>query len=113
MTTTLARQSEREAFTIKRVVSATLNAHIRGKKASKASLAREIGTSRSAIDRVLDPTNTSITLRTLVKAVNTAGYKIKLALEPRIDKMEHVQTPTELEPVMQKLGNALDKLPAR
>jgi antitoxin HicB len=113
MATTLTRQTEREAFTIKRELSGKLNAQIRWKKTSKASLARDLGTSRTAIDRVLDPKNTSITLRTLVRAANSLGYKIKLSLEPRIDKIEPVPTPPALEPLMRQLGKALDGLPAR
>ena len=113
MGTTLACQTERKAFTIKRVLSAKLNAQIRRRKTSKAALARELGTSRTAVDRVLDPKNTSITLRTLVKTASRLGYEINLTLEPRIDKIEHIATSPAIESLMQQPGNALDPLPTR
>ena len=113
MGTTLARQTERKAFMIKRVLAGRLNAQIRGQKTSKAALARELGTSRTAVDRVLDPKNTSITLRTLVKTASRLGYEINLTLEPRINRIERVTPPPTIEPLMQQLGSALDQLPPR
>lgn len=113
MATTLATQTKREAFAIKRVLSGKLNAQLRHRNTSKAALAKYLGTSRSAVDRVLDPKNTSITLRTLVRAANRLGYRINLTLEPRIDRVESVPVPQELKPLAHRLGEALDQLPAR
>ena len=111
MPRSLIQQTERDAFSIKRVLSEKLNIQIKRREISKAALARKLGTSRSAVDRVLDPKNTSITLRTLVRVANNLGYKINLTMEPRIDKFERFPTPPTLEPLMRRLGSALDKLP--
>ncbi len=113
MATILAKQAKREAFAMKRVLSDKLNAQLRLRSTSKAALAKDLGTSRSAVDRVLDPKNTSITLRTLVRAANRLGYRINLTLEPHIDKVESVSVPQQLEPLAHRLGEALDELPPR
>jgi antitoxin HicB len=39
-----------------------------------------MGTSRAAVDRPIDPTNTSITLNTLGKAASILGKRIKIEL---------------------------------
>lgn len=109
----LERNVQREASALKRVVSAGLRRQLARQGTSRASLARELGTSRSAIDRVLDEENTSITLHTLVRAASTLGYRLELSMTPRIDKVEAVKAPARLKPLMKKLGAALDRRPAR
>jgi transcriptional regulator with XRE-family HTH domain len=47
---------------------------------TKAELARRMGTSRSALNRLLDPGNTSITLLTLEKAAKALGQRIRIDL---------------------------------
>lgn len=47
---------------------------------SKVEMARRMGTSRSALDRFLDPENTSITLRTMERAAIALGKKLHLKL---------------------------------
>jgi transcriptional regulator with XRE-family HTH domain len=47
---------------------------------TKADLARRMGTSRSALDRLLDPNNTSVTLLTLEKAAKALGRHIRIEL---------------------------------
>jgi len=113
MSTPLARQTERDALTIKRVISDKLNRQIRRRVIGKAALAEKLGTSRSAVDRLLDPKNVSITLQTLVKAANNLGYKINLTLEPKINKIKRVPTPRAHDSLVQQLGSALDKLSLR
>ena len=39
-------------------------------------------TSRAALDRLLDPANTSVTLRTLSRAAHILGHKLKIDLLP-------------------------------
>lgn len=109
----LQRTAQREASELKRIVAAGLRARLKRRGTSRAALARELGTSRSAIDRVLDKDNTSITLHTLVRAATTLGYRLELKLEPRIEKVEPVKAPARLKPLMEKLGQALDRMPAR
>ena len=113
MSATLERQSQKEAFAIKRLVSGHLKAQLIRRDTSRASLARELATSRSAVDRVLDPQNTSITLRTLIRAATKLGYKVQLTLQPRIDKIEAIPSPEKIKNQILKLGAALDRLSAR
>jgi len=45
---------------------------------SKTKLAEEMGTSRSALDRLLDPDNDSVTLDTLKRAAQATGKRLEL-----------------------------------
>jgi hypothetical protein len=49
-------------------------------KLTKRAMAERMGTSRSALDRLLDPDNTSVTLCTLQKAASTVGRRLRLEL---------------------------------
>jgi antitoxin HicB len=49
-------------------------------KITKAQLAKRMGTSRSALDRLLDPENVSVTLLTLERAAKALGKSIKIEL---------------------------------
>jgi transcriptional regulator with XRE-family HTH domain len=106
-------ESKRDVSAIKRVLSRKLHARLKQRGESVASLARELGTSRTAVQRVLDPKNTSITLHTMVRAANSLGYKVSLTMEPRIDRIEKIDAPAALQPALNQLGDALDRLPAR
>ena len=45
---------------------------------SKAKMARRMQTSRSALDRLLDPDNFSVTLQTLQSAAEAPGGRLKI-----------------------------------
>jgi predicted XRE-type DNA-binding protein len=47
---------------------------------SKAEIARQLNTSRTGVDRLLDPENTSITLNTMAKVAHLLGKRIEFAL---------------------------------
>ena len=47
---------------------------------SQSELARHIRTSRSAVERLLDPTNPSVTLQTLERAAGAVGKRLKIQL---------------------------------
>ena len=47
-------------------------------KMSKNALAKRLGTSRPAVDRLLDPTNTGLTLATLGRATRALGLDFSL-----------------------------------
>jgi len=47
-------------------------------KLTKKSLAKRMGTSRAAIDRLLDPENTSVTLNTLEKVALALSKRLKI-----------------------------------
>jgi DNA-binding Xre family transcriptional regulator len=45
---------------------------------SKSDMARRMGTSRAALDRLLDPDSTAVTLNTLSRAANALGRRVKV-----------------------------------
>jgi len=110
---TVADSANQDVAAIKRQISQTLRLRLKERGVTLASLARDTGTSRTAIRRVLDGRNTSITLNTLVRTAQSVGYRIHLTMEPTIDLIETVEAPPEVEPTMAELGRALDQLPGR
>ncbi len=71
---------EATAVASKRVLTYQFEMEMRKKHLSKISMAKKMNTSRSALDRLLDPTNSSVTLQTLEKAAFALGKKIKISL---------------------------------
>jgi len=65
---------------IKRVIAWQLEQAMSDRKLTKAEMARQMHTSRSQLDRLLDPQNDSVTLGTLMKAAEIVGRKIRLEL---------------------------------
>jgi antitoxin HicB len=65
---------------IKRVVARQLQAAMTAQNVSKVEMARRMGSSRSALDRLLDPDNDSVTLGTLRKAAAAVGLEVRLEL---------------------------------
>jgi transcriptional regulator with XRE-family HTH domain len=49
-------------------------------KLTKVALARRLNTSRTQLDRLLDPTNGSVTLDTLTRAAQAVGRQIVIEL---------------------------------
>ena len=47
---------------------------------TKTEMAERMGTSRAALDRLLDPTNESVTLGTLLRAADALGVELYVAL---------------------------------
>src|SRR5262249_50759817 len=68
-----------EAVAIKRVIAFELEKVMKKKHFSKTEMAEKLHTSRSALERLLDPENTSVTLRSLVKAAHLVGKKLRLS----------------------------------
>lgn len=68
-----------EAVAIKRVIAYQLEKKMKKAHLSKTEIAERMGTSRSALDRLLDPGNTSVTLNTLVKAAHFIGKKLHVS----------------------------------
>jgi hypothetical protein len=50
---------------------------------SKVLMAQRMATSRSQLDRVLDPSNLSIQLDTLIKAAGAVGRTVEISLKPQ------------------------------
>lgn len=72
---------EVEAGAIKKVVACMIAQAITENHLTKAEMARRMGTSRTQLDRLLDPDNRSVTLSTLVKAAKVFGKKISITFE--------------------------------
>ncbi len=71
-----------QAAAIKRVLAAQLEEQRKAKRITKSALAKRMGTSRVALDRLFDPENTSLTLTTLSRAATALGSQIEIALIP-------------------------------
>ena len=65
---------------IKRVLSFQLKEARGEQHMTKSALANKMGTSRSALDRLLDPNNDSVTLDTLKKAAQATGQRLEIRL---------------------------------
>ena len=65
---------------IKAVVASQLKAMMEQQHLTNAALAKLLHTSRSQIDRVLDPNNDDVSVATLRKAAEAVGQKLKLEL---------------------------------
>ena len=65
---------------IKRVLARQLEAAMQQKSLSRAEMARQMHTSRAALNRLLDTANEYVTLATLQKAASVVGRSIRLEL---------------------------------
>jgi antitoxin HicB len=70
--------ADAEAAAIKRVIAFQVETLMKEWKISKTSMAKQMNTSRSSLNRLLDPTNTSITLQTLERAAHVIGKRLKI-----------------------------------
>lgn len=73
-------RAETEAAAIKRVLAYSIELEMKKAKLSKSEMAEKMRTSRSALDRLLDPSNASITLQTLERAALALGKHLKIEL---------------------------------
>src|SRR5436190_13809382 len=71
---------EAEAVAIKRAIALQLGDLIASAHLSKSEAAGRLKTSRAAVDRLLDPNNTSVTLLTLNRAARALGRRLKIEL---------------------------------
>ncbi|MFA4828205.1 MAG: hypothetical protein WC855_09930 [Thermodesulfovibrionales bacterium] len=69
-----------EAVAAKRVLSFQIEKEMRKKGLTKVEMATQMRTSRTAVDRLLDPKNISVTLNTLEKAALVLGKKLSIRL---------------------------------
>lgn len=66
---------------VKRVIAWQVEREMSARKLNKSQLARRMDTSRTQVDRLLDPANTSVTLHTLYKAAAVLGKRLRVSLE--------------------------------
>ncbi len=67
---------------LKQAISIQLARLIKEKSLTKSEMASRMKTSRAAVDRLLDASNSSVTLTTLGKAARALGRKVKIDLVP-------------------------------
>ena len=70
---------ESESVAIKRVIAYALEQKMLADNMSVNRLAKELDTSRTAISRILDPENTSITLNTIEKVAKYLGKRVTIS----------------------------------
>jgi len=68
------------AVAIKRVLAWQIGKGMSKAKIGKAEMARRMGTSRAALDRLLDPGSPSVTLLTMDRAASALGKRLRVEL---------------------------------
>ena len=73
---------EVEVLALKRVVSLQFQQILEQEHVTKTELASRMKTSRASLDRMLDPSNPSLTVASLGKAAAALGRKVELRFVP-------------------------------
>ena len=71
---------EVEAVAAKRVLAYQIAEAMKELELSKADMARRMGTSRSSLERLLDPNVPSVTLLTIEKAASVLGKRVRIEM---------------------------------
>lgn len=72
--------AEVNAIAIKRVLAWQVAQVMHEQGLSKTEMAKAMNTSRAALERLLDPENTSVTLKTMDKAAKVIGKRLRIEL---------------------------------
>ncbi len=72
--------SSSTAVAIKRVIAWQITEEMKGQNLTKTELAKRMQTSRSALNRLLDEQDASLTIATLASAATALGKKVNLQL---------------------------------
>lgn len=72
--------AEAQAEAIKRVIAWQIKEYLENEGIKKSEFASKLKTSRSQLERLLDPENTSLNLKTLSHAAEVMGKHIELRL---------------------------------
>ena len=78
---------------VKAVLARHLREHMNAKRITQTEMAKKLKTSRSGLQRLLDPENYSVTLLTLDRAASVLGKKVNI----------HLVSVSESKPTSQKL----------
>jgi antitoxin HicB len=73
-------REEVEAVATKRVLAWQLEQEMKRQRKTKQAMAQELRTSRSQLDRLLDPRNTAVTLDTITRAAKVLGMKVAIRI---------------------------------
>jgi hypothetical protein len=72
--------AEVNAIALKRVLAWQVLQEMQSRGLSKSQMAVAMSTSRSSLDRLLDPSNTSVTLKTMDRAAAVLGKRLRIEL---------------------------------
>lgn len=76
---------EINALAQKKIVALQLREAMRANdNLSEKALARRMATSRTVVRSLLDQTNDSATLKTIVKAAHAVGYEVQIKMFPKV-----------------------------
>lgn len=75
-------REETVLLAIKKVIADQMTAAMTKKKVSQVQLAKRMGTSRPVVHRLLDPSNTGVTLETVVSAASALEMEFRIELAP-------------------------------
>ena len=70
-----------QAKALKRALSEQIEESMQAANLSKVKMAELMSTSRSQLDRVLDPDNVSVQLDTLIKAARAVGKTVEIRIK--------------------------------
>ncbi len=72
--------AEVNAIVLKRILAWQVLQEMQSRGLSKSQMAVAMSTSRSSLDRLLDPSNTSVTLKTMDRAAAVLGKRLRIEL---------------------------------
>ena len=91
-------REDAETVAIKRVLAWQLEQAMREQRKTKQAMAKELHTSRSQLNRLLDPQNVSVSLETITRAARVLGKRVTIritdARESRTRRSRAVQRAT-------------------
>lgn len=79
----LAEQGDLDEATtiaVKRVIAWQIEQAMHSSGMNKSTLAKRMKTSRTVVDRMLDASDTGLTLETMTRAATALGYRVKVDL---------------------------------
>jgi EAL domain-containing protein (putative c-di-GMP-specific phosphodiesterase class I) len=77
-------RNEVEGAAIKRVLAWQFERAMEKQQKTKQGMAKELKTSRSQLDRLLDPANTAVSLETLTRAANVLGKRLVFEIRDHV-----------------------------
>ena len=82
-------REEVESIAVKRVLAWQLERAMRRRQKTKRAMARELRTSRSQLDRLLDPRNVSVSLDTITRAARVLGKRVVIRIaDAKVGRVE-------------------------
>lgn len=69
-----------ETVASKRVLAFLIEREMKRQRLTKSAMAAKMQTSRAALDRLLDPENTAVTLHTMERSASVLGKRLRIQL---------------------------------